>query len=106
MALTSGADRILGNNKSYVFEVPHFTSIDLSGKYEFMAALTDGGICHVLNGNSMDATFSSSPRADVLKSTLDERTEDVTPEKIHGTGKLFRKTFWFDVGERYGGDGI
>ena len=74
--------------------------MDLSGKYKFRAALTDGGICHVLNGNSMDATFSSSPRADVLKSSLDERTKDVEPDMIHGTGKLFRKTFWLDVGER------
>ena len=80
--------------------MPHFTSLDLSGKYKFRAALTDAGICHVLNGNSMDATYSSSPRADVLKRSLDERTEDVVPDMIHGTGKLFRKTFWFDVGER------
>ena len=80
--------------------MPHFTNMDLSGKYKFRAALTDGGICHVLNGNSMDATFSSSPRADVFKSSLDERMEEVIPDMIHGTGKLFRKTFWLDVGER------
>ena len=48
----------------------------------------------------MDATFSSSPRADVFKSSLDERMEEVIPDMIHGTGKLFRKTFWLDVGER------
>ena len=82
------------------FQVPHFTSMDLSGEYEFRASLTDAGICQVLNGNSMDATFSSSPRVDVLKSSLDARTKDVEPKKIHGTGKLFRKTFWLDVGER------
>ena len=83
-----------------MFQVPHFTNLDLSGKHKFKAALTDAGICHVLNGNSMDATFSSSPRADVLKRSLDERTGDIVPNMIHGTGKLFRKTFWFDVGER------
>ena len=80
--------------------MPHFTNMDMSGKYKFRAALTDGGICHVLNGNSMDATFSSAQRTDVLKTNLDERTEEVVPEMIHGTGKLFRKTFWLDVGER------
>ena len=80
--------------------MPHFSNLDLSGKHKFKAALTDAGICHVLNGHSMDATYSSSPRVDVLKSSLDERTEDIVPDMIHGTGKLFRKTFWFDVGER------
>ena len=75
--------------------------MDLSGKYKFRAALTDGGICQVLNGNSMDATFTSSARADEFKNSLDERTEEVIPEMIHGTGQLFRKTFWLDVGERY-----
>ena len=71
--------------------------MDLSGKYTFKAALTDGGICQVLNGNSMDATFTSSARADEFKTSLDERTEEVIPDMIHGTGQLFRKTFKFSL---------
>ena len=79
---------------------PHFTNMDLSGKYKFRASLTDGGICQVLNGNSIGATYTSNKRIDVLMEGLDGRTDDVEPDMIEGTGKLFRKTFWFDVGER------
>ena len=75
--------------------------MDLSGKYNFQAALTDGGICQVLNGNSLHATYTSNKRTDVFLEGLDaKKREGVKPEMIQGTGKLFRKTFWLDVGER------
>ena len=54
----------------------------------------------MLNGNSIGATYTSNKRIDVLMEGLDGRTDDVEPDMIEGTGKLFRKTFWFDVGER------
>ena len=74
--------------------------MDLSGKYKFRAALTDGGICQVMDGNSLHATYASNKRTDVFRKGLDPRTAEVEPEMIEGTGKLFRKTFWLDVGER------
>ena len=80
--------------------MPHFSTIDVSGKHTFRAALTDGGICQVLNGKSLGETYSSAQKADILKKTLDARIDEVVPDMIQGTGMLFRKKFWLDVGER------
>ena len=48
----------------------------------------------------MGETYSSAQKADILKKTLDARIDEVVPDMIQGTGMLFRKTFWLDVGER------
>ena len=64
-----------------------------------LATLT--GICHVLNGNSVHNTFVSGGRVDVFQENLDARQNEVIPDTIEGTGKLARKTFWLNIGERY-----
>ena len=82
-------------------QVPHFSDVDLSGKFKFRAALTDGGICQVFNGQPLSATFTSAQRSDIFKNLLDGRSDNALPDMIQGSGMLFRKTFWLDVGERY-----
>ena len=54
-----------------------------------------------MNGQSMHHTYNANDRIDVFKRTLDERKEEYKPDMINGTGKIFRKTFWLDIGERY-----
>ena len=75
--------------------------MDLNKGHEYQSALTDGGICHVYDGNSLEATYSPNDRIDIFHKNLDARVGSITPKKIEGTGQLFRKTFWLDVGERY-----
>ena len=82
-------------------QAPHFSNVDVSGKFKFMPALTDGGICQVLNGKPMRTTYASSERADIFKKLLDGRMEKAVPNMIRGSGVMFKKTFWLDVGERY-----
>ena len=48
----------------------------------------------------MSATYSSGEKSDIFKDNLDARTGKEMPEMIKGTGILFRKIFWLDIGER------
>ena len=73
----------------------------MTGKFKFQAALTDGGICHVMNGRSLKHTYNANGRIIEFQRNLDSRQDDHKPDMIHGTGKLFRKTFWLDIGERW-----
>ena len=63
-------------------------------------APTDVGLCHVYNGNSMKSTFVENDRIVALSSSLDQR-DTFTPRNVNGSGKIFQKTFWLDIGERY-----
>ena len=79
----------------------HFSNLDLNKEYEFHTALTDGGICHVYGGNSLESTFSEQDRVTTFHKNIDPRVGPILPSKIEGTGQLFRKMFWLDVAERY-----
>ena len=63
--------------------------------------LTDTGLCHVYNGNSISQTFVGSGRNYDLKQSFEQDVVDFSPVKINGSGFQNRKTFWFDVGARY-----
>ena len=66
----------------------------------FRAALTDNGICDVINGNAMKATLRPQASVDELSSALDPRTSPVTPEIIEGTGNSYQRTFWLFIGDQ------
>ena len=57
-------------------------------------------MCQVYNGNSMKSTFASTKRTEALWTSLDPR-DIITSEIINGSGKIYQKTFWLDIGERY-----
>ena len=63
-------------------------------------APTDVGLCKVYNGNSMKSTFADTKRMEDLRSSFDQR-ETFTPREVNGSGKIFQKTFWLDIGDRY-----
>ena len=67
---------------------------------EFQVALTDAGLCQVLNGDAMRSSFTSTQRIEELSKALDIR-DTFKPEKIKGSGKIYEKTFWIDIGDRY-----
>ncbi len=68
----------------------------------FHPSVTDAGICHVYNGNSMNSTFAPSERTTAFQEALDPRTETVIPAMINGTGKIYEVTFWLNIADRYG----
>ena len=63
--------------------------------------LTDAGLCHVYNGNTITQTFVNAGRNHYLKQSFEQDTSDFFPVTINGTGFQNQKTFWFDVGIRY-----
>ena len=67
---------------------------------EFRIALTDSGLCQVLNGDAMRSSFTSTQRIEELSMALDSR-DIFRPDKIRGSGKIYEKTFWIDIGDRY-----
>ncbi len=79
--------------------------MDLSGQHHFATAITDNGICHVLNGDAMTSTFEAESRLVALSSAFDRR-ESATAEKIYGTGQMYQKTFWIDVADRQDYDAL
>ena len=68
-------------------------------------APTDVGLCNVYNGNSMKSTFVNTNRMEDLWSTFDQR-DTFTPREVQGSGKIFQKTFWLDIGDRYSNNQI
>ena len=48
----------------------------------------------------MKSTFTATKRTEALWAPLDTRDEMV-PKFINGSGKIYQKTFWLDIGERY-----
>ena len=48
----------------------------------------------------MKSSFTSSQRIEELSKALDNR-DAFKPEKIKGSGKIYEKTFWIDIGDRY-----
>ena len=62
-------------------------------------APTDKGLCQVYNGGTMKSTFSSTKRIEELSSALDKR-ESYDPKYINGSGTIYQKTFWLDIGDR------
>ena len=65
----------------------------------FHIALTDAGLCQVLNGNTMMSTFKHTIRIEELWTAFDKRNA-VEPMNIIGSGKMYQKTFWLDIGDR------
>ena len=63
--------------------------------------LTDAGLCHVYNGNSISQTFVNVGRNQYLKQSFELNAGEFHPAKIIGTGFQNQETFWFDVGIRY-----
>ena len=63
--------------------------------------ITDAGLCHVYNGNTISQTFADAGRNQDLKESFEYNTTTIKPAKINGTGFQKQKTFWFDVGFRY-----
>ena len=57
-------------------------------------------MCQVYNGNTMKSTFTATKRTEALQTPLDPRDE-MAPKFINGSGKIYQKTFWLDIGERY-----
>ena len=80
--------------------MPHFTSIDLDLKHDFKPMLTDVGLCHVYNGNSISQTFVDAGRNSHLKHAFEQINSHPYVSKIIGTRFQHQKTFWFDVGIR------
>ena len=75
-------------------------SFEIGKKYsEFNIGATDAGLCHVLNGEVMRSTYESTSRMEELWGSLDER-QKMNPEKISGSGKIYERTFWLDIGDR------
>ena len=79
---------------------PYPRSFDLEAdSTEFKLAPTDVGLCQVYNGNTMKSTFSETVRIQELLSALDQR-DSYVPKVINGSGKIYQKTFWLDIGDR------
>ena len=73
---------------------------DLGGhSSDFHIAVTDAGLCQVINGNSISSTFKPTTRMRELSTALDNR-DVVNPLNISGSGKMNQKTFWLDIGDR------
>ena len=62
--------------------------------------LTDAGLCHVYNGNSISQTFEDAGRNTHLKHAFEQTNSHPIISKINGTRFQHQKTFWFDVGIR------
>lgn len=61
--------------------------------------MTDAGLCYILNGEDMRSTFTGTDRMKELWESLDKR-KLVSPKFIEGSGKIFERTFWLDIGDR------
>ena len=80
------------------FVDPHFTPPDIyNPNVDFKPAITDAGICHVLNGESLQSTVRGSSRNSQLMYSMDPRKTGIKPKMIDGTGKLSQMTFWLDA---------
>ena len=66
---------------------------------EFNIGVTDAGLCYIHNGEDMRSTFAETTRMAELWESLDER-QSVTPKYIKGSGRIYEKTFWLDIGDR------
>ena len=96
---------LLGTSaKTYLIEtiflqIPQFTPLELGQLHDFRPMLTDTGLCHVYNGNSIGQTFVNVGRNKELKNSFGNGN-GFKPAKINGTGFNKEKIFWFDVGIR------
>ena len=92
---------VLGILKLISLQEPYLRNFQIdTDNPEFHISLTDSGMCQVYNGNSMKSTFASTKRTEALWTSLDPR-DIITPKTIHGSGKIYQKTFWLDIGDRY-----
>ena len=66
---------------------------------EFNIGATDSGLCHILNGEDMRSTFAGTDRMKDLWESLDKR-KSISAKYINGSGKIYEKTFWLDIGDR------
>ena len=74
-------------------------SFELNSTSDFQVGVTDVGLCHVLNGEDMRSTFIGTDNMRQLWTSLDKR-ESVKASYIKGSGKIYEKTFWLDIGDR------
>ena len=68
---------------------------------DFHIAITDSGLCQVLNGNTMRSTFTPTYRIKEMSGSFDTRNV-VNPLNISGSGKSNQITLWLDIGDRLG----
>ena len=88
-------------SRKKTFQEPYFAPVDLSYKVtDFKPSLTDAGICHVYNGDSLSSIFTPSPRIYDLIYSLDPRAKQITPLMINGTGKISEITMWLDASNK------
>ena len=79
---------------------PYLRSFEIeTDSPKFHLAVTDAGLCQVYNGNTMKSTFAATERTEALWAPLDARDE-MAPKSINGSGKIYQKTFWLDIGDR------
>ena len=85
------------------FHEPYFTPVDLGNEHspDFKTAITDVGLCQVLNGDSLYSTFKESPRTKQLQHSFDPSKSDFEPKLINGTGKLFETTMWLNAANKF-----
>ncbi len=80
---------------------PYISPVDLSGVHnaDFYPGLTDAGICHVYNGDTVASTFKEQQKTKELAAALDPRPSH-KPLMITGTGKISERSFWLNVADR------
>ena len=66
---------------------------------EFNIGVTDAGLCYINNGEDMRSTFAETTRMTELWESLDKR-QSISPQYIKGSGRIYEKTFWLDIGDR------
>ena len=74
-------------------------SFELNSTSDFQVGVTDVGLCQILNGEDMRSTFIGTENMRQLWTSLDKR-ESVSASYIKGSGKIYEKTFWLDIGDR------
>ena len=88
------------NSQTIIFQDTYNVSFEIGKKYsEFNIGATDAGLCQILNGENMRSTYESTSRMEELWGSLDER-QNMNPEMITGSGKIYERTFWLDIGDR------
>ena len=66
---------------------------------QFQIGATDSGLCYVLNGDNIRSTYAKTQRVDEISQALDQRYS-TEPAMIKGSGEIYEKTFYIDIGDR------
>ncbi len=88
------------------FQEPYFSHVAVEidategAEKQFFPALTDKGICHVYNGQTVRSTFNSeAERIKQLSETFDKR-DAWQPKQIVGTGRQHQVSWWINVKDK------